>query len=87
MAVAMITSISQHQFFYKILENANPHAKFGISMSFGLGVCPSLPRLKSVGKIGLFCSLRKAYIKRKHSSFKTMAITAKPFQSSQYCSN
>ena len=62
MAVAMITSTNQNQFFYKISENANPHAKFGISISFGLGVCPSLPRLKCVGKIGLFCSVRKAYI-------------------------
>ena len=36
--VTVMTLSTQNQCFYKILENTNPHAKFGAFLFFGLGV-------------------------------------------------
>ena len=36
--VAMMTPSNQNLFFQKILVDSNPHAKFGVSMTLGLGV-------------------------------------------------
>ena len=36
--ITIMTSSTQNQFFYKNLVNPNPHAKFGVSMTFGLAV-------------------------------------------------
>ena len=34
----MITSSIQNKFFWKILLDTNPYAKFSVSLTFGLGV-------------------------------------------------
>ena len=36
--IKMIMSSTQNQFFYKILLNTNPLAKFGVLVNFGLGI-------------------------------------------------